>query len=903
MSLICHEDYPNLVFKVRVFAIEDIQEPPSDSDQEEAGPSGEVAMIKLWEEAVSASEEFECHGKMEALEQAIAGFQKIIIAIPENDSRLPRALSNLGTFLHSRFEQLGRLDDLNDGLETLQRAVNLTSDHHPDKPGHLTNLGDFLRTRFERLGDVADINDAIVQCQAAVNLTPDGHVEKPSHLNNLGVSLEVRFERLGKLADLDAAIAQKQAAVNLTPDGHSDKPRRLANLGDSLQTRFERFGNLDDLNDAITQTQAAVKLTPDDHPYKPSRLNNLGSYLQARFIRLGNLDDIDNAIIQKQAVVNLTQDGHPNKPGYLNNLANSLRTRFQHLGNLADIDNAIAQSQAAINLIPNGHPEKPGYLSNLGIFFEARFQRLGNLTDLNAAITRKQAAVKLVQDDHPSKPGYLTNLSISLETRFQRLRNLADINDAIAQSQAAVNLIPDGHPRKPRHLNGLGVSLRARFERLGNFDDLNAAIMQIKSALNITPEGHPSKPGYLNNLGISLGTRFDRFQDLADLNNALEQYQKAVDLTPETHPDKVARLYNFAAFLEIISQRLQQPHYAELAISHLSVAAKSKDGPPSIRFDAAEQWISIASRLNHASLLAAYECAVDLIPLVAWLGLPIVDRHQHLARIGGITREAVAAAISVEQHDKALEWLEQGRSIVWTQILHLRKPVDSLHKANPGLANRLVQISQLLEQGGGQGGLLEEDIESIEERGRRYRALTMEWESIIERVRALPDFKDFLRPPSSRHLMKAVKNGTFVVVNIATKRCDALAILSGRKDIRHIPLPKVMSKRVVELRDKLKNFLHSSGIRSRGTRALRDRDEADEMTCERVLAELWNNLVQPVLSSLGFSVRVSQKYASKRTDDITSSLIRTSFLAFGGAPLDRSPSCLFTQPAYTIGNP
>jgi hypothetical protein len=35
-------------------------------------------------------------------------------------------------------------------------------------------------------------------------------------------------------------------------------------------------------------------------------------------------------------------------------------------------------------------------------------------------------------------------------------------------------------------------------------------------------------------------------------------------------------------------------------------------------------------------------------------------------------------------------------------------------------------------------------------------------------------------------------------------------------------------------------------------------EEADEQTCERVLAELWNDLVHPVLSSLAFSVGVSQ---------------------------------------------
>jgi hypothetical protein len=153
--------------------------------------------------------------------------------------------------------------------------------------------------------------------------------------------------------------------------------------------------------------------------------------------------------------------------------------------------------------------------------------------------------------------------------------------------------------------------------------------------------------------------------------------------------------------------------------------AQSKIGPPITRFKAAQEWISLANFTRHHSLLTAYDCALGLMPFIAWMGLPIADRHDHLVRIGGIARDAAAASISLEQFDKALEWLEQGRSIVWNQILQLRTPVDELRSVNSELANRFLQVSQLLDHWVEQEG-------TTEENAQRYRATTMEWESITD---------------------------------------------------------------------------------------------------------------------------------------------------------------------------
>jgi hypothetical protein len=280
-------------------------------------------------------------------------------------------------------------------------------------------------------------------------------------------------------------------------------------------------------------------------------------------------------------------------------------------------------------------------------------------------------------------------------------------------------------------------------------------------------------------------------------------------------------------------------------------------GPPTTRFEAAQTWITLASLQNHESLLSAYECALNLMPLVAWLGLPIADRHQHLVKIGGIARDAAAAAISAGQYEKALEWLEQGRSIVWTQILRLRTPVDELREINQALADRLLMVSRLLDTGERQSSFIDRGTRSVEEEGRQYRALTTEWETLIEQVRQVPNFENFLRPPKVSHLMKAAHNGPIIVLNISEQRCDALAIISGIEDVIHVPLPNITADGIKALCNELKDLLYSTGVRMRSERAaerLKDENDNHDWRCRQVLAELWTGLAKPVMDSLAFSV-------------------------------------------------
>jgi hypothetical protein len=88
---------------------------------------------------------------------------------------------------------------------------------------------------------------------------------------------------------------------------------------------------------------------------------------------------------------------------------------------------------------------------------------------------------------------------------------------------------------------------------------------------------------------------------------------------------------------------------------------------------------------------------MDLLPRVVWLGNTVEQRFKDIPRIDKAIAGAVMAAIRFGAAELALEWMEQGRSIVWGQMLQLRTPLDELRQHHPDEANVLEKISRDLD--------------------------------------------------------------------------------------------------------------------------------------------------------------------------------------------------------------
>ena len=583
-----------------------------------------------------------------------------------------------------------------------------------------------------------------------------------------------------------------------------DEALRLAQRGTSLVKRYQT--SLPALQEGVHDLRIAIRFVPDDHPKKAECINNLGVSLVTRFECLGDIDDLEEGITVQLQAVGLTPDGHPHKAGRLDNLRISLLTRFARLGNIRDLDEVITAQQQAVHITPDDHPDKPACLNNLGNSLRARFERLGDIGDLEEAINAQQQAVHITPDGHPHQPARLNNLGNSLRARFERLGDIGDLEEAITAQQQAVHITPDGHPDKPARLNNLGNSLRARFERLGDIGDLEEAITAQQQAVGLTPGGHPNKPGYLSDLGTCLYTQFRHQPESTTLARAISAY---------------------------------------------SQSAKSSSVPPSVRFAAAREWARLCFPTHVSEALDAFSTLIELLPRVVWLGRTVEQRYKDIPALGDAVVDAVAAAVHLGEFNLALEWLEQGRSIVWGQMLQLRSPLDELRQHHPNEAAKLEKISHCLDSAGTipLGASSNKSPHSLEAAVQAHRRLAGEYDCVLAHIRDLPGFGEFLRPKKSASFCHAVTSGPVIVVNAHPMRCDALILLPYSFQVSHVPLPALQVAAVKKMQIQLAELTRGADVLPR---RFAHQNEVGASLPD-ILGQLWSCVVEPVLSHLSVS--------------------------------------------------
>ncbi|KAJ7893570.1 CHAT domain-containing protein, partial [Mycena leptocephala] len=680
-------------------------------------------------------------------------------------------------------------------------------------------------------------------CEGAAQLIPDSNSHKPQLLNNLGVSLLKRFEQHGNLDDIERSITVLEDCVQRIPENHINKSGWLSNLGNSIARRFQKLGNLKDLNKSLSVFENAVLLSPAYSSYKCALLCSFGTLLQDRFCRLGDLSDINKSVLILQDAMVHTPDDHPQKSAILNNLGNSLRERFLRLGNLHDINEAILMLENDLHLTHGTNT------SSLGVAFATRYENLGDLSDLNRAISLFEDLNQLTADSHPDKSWRLNHLGNVLQRRFERLGDLHDLDKSISLFRAALQLTPDEYSRKAFMLNNIGTAFKARFDHLKNPSDLNASVSSHEEAVQLIPDNHPDKALNLNSLASSLQSRFRLQKNINDITRSILLSTTALVSIPDGHPDRPLILNTLGNSFLIRFKELGDEDDHHSMITHFSSAACSPFGPAHIRFHTASMWAENAQKAEHPSVLNAYQVALDLLPQVAWLGLSIIDRHHHLLRAGKVVRDAVAAAITASEYDKAVEWLEQGRSVIWGQLLNLRTPLDDLKHSHPSLAEKL-QLNSLQLEGAGTRDNYRQDRahESLQSIAEQYHDCAQEREQLLREIRALKGFSGFLMPKKISEISLAAQKGHVVVLNISQFRCDALIVMRSPAShrVRHVSLQYTLPK-AEHLQTSLGSLV---GNRLDGKR---ENYVAPGKQFEHILSELWLYIVKPVVSELNIT--------------------------------------------------
>ncbi|CAE6357454.1 unnamed protein product [Rhizoctonia solani] len=827
---------------------------------------------------------------------------RALALIASDDNRVGYLLNNLGNMYWMRFQQSGTPSDLDMALGRYTEAKVLFPQGSQVLCRIFLNLGNCLLNRFQCRRESSDLDQAIGYYRQALAPAPHGDSDRGSRLNALAIALYEQFQLRSEIKDLEEAISYQEEGIKWVNQQNFDIPGWLGNLGNLHHARFEYLGRLEDINKSINCIKEAISITPAGHPNMPSLLNNLGNSLQMRYDRSADVDDINKAIEAHNQAVTKTPLGHPRLPDRLITLGSSYAARYDRLGEDADRQKMLQSHHQAMLLSPSDHPDRPRHLIAIGASYTREFEFHGKISDIDGALGYFHEALALLPKEHPTMPDLFDSMASAYFKRFNRLNNREDLDKSIQLCEQAATLTVMSHTRLPRVLMNLGNSYQRRFEDQGKLEDINKAVDCHVHAIDILPTSHPNKPGLLNNLGISYLARASCSTDQEDLTNAIkflseasrltvedntmkhiifcslaaaysrrhsitgnlkdielaiEYYSQSIILIPNDHAMMPNVLYHLGGCYQQLQNLQRSRIVQERSIECYRKSAQQPSGDASIKLRSALIWARLMTVGSQPieEQMDAYATAMNLVPQIMISFTAVEGQYKRVQEIGDLVLGAAAVAISAKKYEIALEWLEQGRLIIWNHIVRLKNPLNDLSSVAPVLANRLRELSCQLHEASFWKPLAPRssgESYNLEMTAQRHRRVAEEHTRVIEEARRLPGFETFLQGHKFSELVNVASSGPVVVINVDQFRCDALILLPNQKTITHIPLPNLSYHQVNRAHEHLVESLQSQNIRGRGIRirSLHQPEHANRFAS--VLTTLWHSLAKPILDGLGY---------------------------------------------------
>ncbi|MFD7496581.1 CHAT domain-containing protein [Streptomyces sp. NPDC059832] len=765
--------------------------------------------------AMALATRYRVTGSAEDGAESILVMRDIVAAADPGDPRYSAYLSNLGDTLISRFLRDGDVSDLDAAVEAHEQAYRATLPTAPDRRDYLPKLALALRLRYDDRRNPDDLEHVVAVIRDAVAEGRPAPDCRSAGLSTLAKVLEWRFRHTMDPADLDAAVAAGREAVDLDAGNEARSTTAPSRLASALFARYEQTGNAADLDEAISTLGTALANMPDGDERRPSELHNHAVYVQARALLTGSSADFDRSVIELREVTSTRSPG------------DSTRSRDFY---------------------------------SLGMALRVRHSQLGDDLDMHAAVEAHRTALRGAAGDPLMRPIAAVGLANALTQVFQRTGDRAVLDEAITLAAGAEHEFPEHGGLVNRPLSTLSWLLRMRVDLPGDPDPTDVTEM-LRVSERMIDATHPGSSEYgllLRNRSVALTTAARVGRDATLLDQAVATARQAVDVT---RPGDARR----AEWLWSLGLILRQRHNAtgnradlEATLACWREAARDPYGDPDTVARCAVRAGRLAAQKGEIEgAVADYGLAVRHLPTVAWHGMRTGVRSDTLRGWSGLASEAAGAAIAAGQLATAVELLEQSRSVIWTQALHLRSDLSDLADSHPDLAERLTALRTRLDAFSPisephQLVGLADGIQGPEfsaEAGERRRDLAREWDETVERVRRIEGFEHFLGPTPYAELKDAATGGPVVIVTVSGYGCHALIVRHDTSEPEVVVLPGVS---IHDVSGTVPDLLSAVGTQTDPSASFLARERARHVSHD-ILGWLWDGIVGPILERLGHS--------------------------------------------------
>ncbi|KAF8270345.1 hypothetical protein EI94DRAFT_1723007 [Lactarius quietus] len=291
----------------------------------------------------------------------------------------------------------------------------------------------------------------------------------------------------------------------------------------------------------------------------------------------------------------------------------------------------------------------------------------------------------------------------------------------------------------------------------------------------------------------------------------------------------------------------EKPDFEEM-MSLFSEQVNSRSEVAFRRFRISCQWASKARAHTHPCTSDAYENAMSLMQETLVFSPTLQAQHFRLLET---LRDFEGMPLDKTQLKQAVQTLERGRTLLWSEMRGLRTATDKLSAAEPRLAKQSTQTNRDLEEvtmsavqnqgmefgndeAYGNGGMADFSRLVL-----RQRELLKQRDSLISPIQCLLSFENFLKPPSFGFLNQAASYGPVIIVNQSIWRSDILILLEDSPP-SVISTPPDLHDRAKALKAQLLRSRHDDGLSS----------AKYEETLASVLADLYTLIGKPVIDRL-----------------------------------------------------
>ena len=432
--------------------------------------------------------------------------------------------------------------------------------------------------------------------------------------------------------------------------------------------------------------------------------------------------------------------------------------------------------------------------------------------------------------------------------RFRYFGSIEGVEDSLDNVPADVSSQED--PQTTGKMRDLLLGIR-------NTDDTTEIDQAIEEARSIALASFPDQ-SILILFDNSLSEAFDRTNKIKYLNESISVLRQQIEA-----PLSLSTCFFISAQLSsyLLRRSLLFPGYRtqdlDEAMELLSQYVSSAHPSVPNRFRQACTWAFFARFTRHSSVSTAYATALSLMQDTALFSPTLQLQHSTLATLPlrditqSLSLDYASYRVDKHQLEEAIEVLERGRALLWSEMRHLRTSIDQLLSADRVLGHKFAAVNRDLEEltksvppshklnvdDGAANGL-----RAVDPFGRlvlEQRGLLEERAKLISQIQALPGFDDFLKSPPFDTLRSAASSGPVIIINHSNWRSDILIVLHN-KPPSLIPTPDHFFKRAGKLKDKL--------LGSRQKYGLDSKDYNDDLAS--VLAELYILVGQPVIDQL-----------------------------------------------------